>query len=424
MNYLTIRGERKKIPKYPHHKDFIYRCHRFFTVKSLFSFLTIDGLLTVPRRLWVNKKYGCAVPRLLLLDPTSSCNLKCKGCWAADYDKSHNLSYEKLDEIFTEAREMGVLNIIMSGGEPLLRKEDILKLCRKHKKLTIAAFTNGTLIDEAFADELARLKNLNVFISIEGFREQTDFRRGEGTFDKVVKAMDILKKRDIGFGFSACYHSQNYKTVANDEFLDFMQEKGAWFGWLFNYLPIGSDTDVSLCCSAEQRAWVMEHVETYSATHKYLLIDFANSGHKAIGCVAAGNDFAHINANGDLEPCAFCHYSDVNIHDVSLKEALKSPFFKKFRAAKPFSHNFLQPCPLMDVPEAIVKLTEDDSVRSTHLAFPESADQLASKTIPIAERWDPVAREIYKNKPAEEKKRFGQLNRLLQAGNHLKNKIS
>jgi hypothetical protein len=232
--------------------------------------------------------------------------------------------------------------------------------------------------------------------------------------------MDLMKARDIGFGFSSCYHSKNYRTIASDEFLDFMQEKGAWFGWLFNYLPIGSDADVSLCCQAEERAYVMQKVDAYSAEHQYTLIDFANSGHKAIGCVAAGNDFAHINAHGDLEPCAFCHYSDVNIHDVSLQEALGSPFFKKFRAAKPFSENFLKPCPMLDVPEAIVRLTADTHVRSTHLAHPETAGELASKTRPLAGKWGPVADGIFSSKPEGEKVRFGRLNKLLQAANDLK----
>jgi MoaA/NifB/PqqE/SkfB family radical SAM enzyme len=419
MNYLPLQGERKKIPGYPHHKNFVYHIHRFFAVKSLYSFLTFDGLMYIPMKVLMNKRHGCTIPMILLIDPTSSCNLKCKGCWAADYDKGKNLSYEKLDEICTDAKRLGIRNIIMSGGEPLLRKNDIIKLCQKHRNLTFAAFTNGTLIDEAFADELVRLGNMNVYISIEGFREQNDFRRGEGTFDQIMTAMDLLKKRDIGFGFSVCYHRENYKTITSDEFLGFMYQKGAWFGWLFNYLPVGSDADVSLCCNAEERSYVMQKIEAYSASHQYTLIDFANFGHKAIGCVAAGNEFAHINANGDLEPCAFCHYSDVNINDVPLVEALKSPFFKKFRAAKPFSENFLRPCPLMDLPEAIVKLTEDETVHSTHMAFPESGSQLADKTRELAENWKPVAETLYQETSSGDKKRFGKLNKMLQNLNEI-----
>ena len=186
---------------------------------------------------------------------------------------------------------------------------------------------------------------------------------------------------------------------------------------MFNYLPIGSDADVSLCCNAKQRAFVKQRIEEYNKKNNFIAIDFANSGHKAIGCVAAGNDFAHINSNGDLEPCAFCHYSDSNINEMSLAQALRSPFFKKFRNSKPFSNNFYRPCPLIDVPEAIVKLTNSPSVRSTHLKYPETAEQLAEKTNPLAEKWKPVAAELYENAPKEDKRRNRTLSLLINAGN-------
>ena len=417
MKYLDIGGVKKKIPPYPHHKDFIYRLYRYFEVKNLFDFLTIDGLFYIPKRLLLNRKYKTVLPRLLMIDPTSSCNLRCTGCWAADYQKNSNISYEKLDELLAEARKIGVIEVLMTGGEPLMRKADILKLCRKHNRLTFGLFTNGTLVDEAFADEMVELGNLNVYLSIEGFREETDMRRGIGTYDKVIAAMDILRKRDIGFGFSICYHSKNYLTVTSDEFLDFLREKGAWFGWMFTYLPIGSDADTSLCCTAEQRAYVKEKIEDYQKRKKFTIIDFPNSGHKSIGCVAASNDFAHINANGDLEPCAFCHYSDVNINDMSLTEALRSPFFKRFRNSKPFSSNFLRPCPFLDVPDAIEKITDLEGVKSTHLSHPETARELTAKTRPLAEKWEPVAERLYLEMPENERRRFGILRKLMFWGN-------
>ena len=417
MPYLTIQGEKKKIPPFPHHKNYVYRCYRFFEVKNLFSFLTVNGLFRIPREILLSRKYKAMIPRDLLIDPTSACNLKCTGCWAADYKKNSNLSYEKLDEIFTDAKKMGVMDILMSGGEPLMRKDDIIKLCRKHNKLNFGMFTNATLIDEAFADEMVKLGNLNAFVSIEGFEEETDFRRGKGTYNKVLNAMRIMKERDIGFGFSACYHSKNYKTIASDAFLDFIREQGAWFGWLFNYFPIGSDADLSLCTSPDQRSFVMQKIDAYSKKNRFTIIDFANSGHKAIGCVAAGNDFAHINSNGDLEPCAFCHYSDVNINEVSFHEALRSPFFTKFRQTKPFSDNYLRPCPMIDVPDALAEVTTNPEVKSTHLRNPESGVEMAEKTRLIAEKWKDKADVLYADMPAREKRRFGLLTRVLLSGN-------
>jgi MoaA/NifB/PqqE/SkfB family radical SAM enzyme len=406
MRYLTISGEKKEIPAYPHHKDYVFRSYRFFEARSLLSLLLINGIFDAVKRKWLQWKYNYSIPLNLLIDPTSACNLRCTGCWAADYDKRSELSFEKLDEVLTDARKLGINSIVFSGGEPMMRKDDILKLCRKHYKLPYTMFTNGTLIDESFADEMAVLGNLNAFVSIEGFRDATDFRRGAGTYDKVLEAMDILKKRDIGFGFSVCYHSKNWKEISSDEFLDFMREKGAWIGWIFNYIPIGSDADVSLCLNAAERAEVKLRIETYMKKHRFTIVDFANNGHMAFGCVAAGNEFVHINSNGDLEPCSFFHYSDVNINEKTLSEALASHFFRHFRKAKPFSENPHRPCPIMDTPEILNYLSEAKGVHSTHLHNPESMQQLAEKTKLLSEGWKTVADEMAEKMPGKEKKKI------------------
>jgi hypothetical protein len=218
--------------------------------------------------------------------------------------------------------------------------------------------------------------------------------------------MDILKKRDIGFGFSICYHSKNYKEVCSDEFLDFLREKGAWIGWMFNYYPLGKDADMSLCMNAEQRVYVKQMADAYMKKNGFTIIDFSNAGHIAFGCVAAGNGYAHINANGDLEPCALFHYSDVNINKMSLAEALASPFFKHFRKAGSVSNNPHRPCPMMDVPDALQRLSESHGVQSTHLQHPESMQQLAEKTNPIAAQWKPVADAMFSQMPEKEKRRI------------------
>lgn len=413
MRYLVIRGERKTIPPYPHHKDYIYRCRKFFEAKNVLSLATINGLAKTLRKIWFQKKHGIAIPYNLLLDPTTACNIRCHGCWASDYERSSQLSFDKLDEILSDAHRLGISDILMSGGEPLLRKKDILALCRKHNKLPFALFTNGTLVDEAFAAEMAELGNLNVFISIEGYREATDFRRGNGTYDKVIAAMDILKRYDIGFGFSVCYHEKNWEEVSSDDFLDFMREKGAWMGWMFNFMPLGKDADLSLCTRADHRLLVKERVEAYAKKHRFTIIDFANSGHSAFGCAAAGNGFVHINANGDLEPCAFFHYSDANIRNMTLQQALASPFFRKYRKTNPSDGNPYRPCPIMDVPEKLLSLGEGTTVKSTHQAHPETLQELAEKTQAIAREWKPVGDRLLENMSKKEKRKIKLLRKLL-----------
>lgn len=393
MSHLLINGKKEKIPPFPHHKEHVYRCYKFFRPKSFFTYLSLGRFIAV-RETLQGYKQKCGIPRELLVDPTSSCNLKCKGCWAADYGKGDQLSFEKLDDIASQAEKLGIMDILMTGGEPLMRKADIIKLCRKHRKISFAAFTNATLIDDAFADQIAEVGNLNMYVSIEGSKEETDFRRGEGVYEKALAAMERLQKRNIGFAFSACYHAKNYQTIASDAFLDEMRRRGCWLGWLFLYVPVGKDADLSLVCTPEQRAFVKDKISAYCNRHDYTIIDFWNTGHSAYGCVAAGNGFIHINARGDVEPCAFCHYSDANIHDMTLVDALRSPFLTAFRAGQPFSDNPLRPCPMIDVPESIVKIVSQTGAQSTHFSQPESAEMLVEKTKSNAAKWQQLADEL------------------------------
>lgn len=399
MRTMQINGKRRRIPPFPHHKYMIWATSLFFRMPNLLNILTMDKAITLTQ-LYMGTKNNCFVPRALLIDPTTACNLNCIGCWAQGYDSHHHLSLEKIDDILNQAEKLKMKYCFYSGGEPLVRKDDLLKLCDMHPHISFCAYTNGTLIDEAFADRVAQLGNFSVALSIEGFEEDTDFRRGNGVYEKVMHAMDILRARNIAFSFSVCYHAKNYEVICSDAFLDFMREKGCWMGWLFTYVPVGNNADVSLCCTAEQRAYVQQKIMAYSKKHNIVLIDFWNNGHLSAGCVAASMGFVHINARGDVEPCAFCHFSDSNIHDVSLVEALKSPFFAEFRKSQPFNSNPLRSCPLMDNPDEIVRLVEKTGAKSTELHSPEDVRDFANKTRPIAVKWAPMAKILYEAFPA------------------------
>ena len=191
-------------------------------------------------------KYQCNIPWLILFDPTSACNMHCTGCWAAEYGNRLNLSFEDMDRIVTQGKELGIYLYFFTGGEPLVRKDDIIRLCEKHDDCGFHAFTNGTLIDEKFCQEMKRVGNFSVAISLEGFDEVNDLRRGKGVFDKVMHAMDLMKQYGLIFGTSICYTSKNYKVVTSDEFLDMIIEKGCRYAWYFHYMPVGNDASTDL----------------------------------------------------------------------------------------------------------------------------------------------------------------------------------
>lgn len=351
----------------------------------------------------ISEKYDCNVPWAILMDPTSACNLHCTGCWAAEYGHSLNLSYEQLDDIIRQGRELGSYFYILSGGEPLVRKDDILKLCEKYSDCTFLAFTNATLIDEEFADNVLRVKNFVPAISIEGYEKETDARRGKGTYQAVLRAMEIFRNKKLPFGASLCYTRNNAEVIGSDEYFDFLIAQGCKFAWIFTYIPVGADAVPDLMATAQQRKYLYDQIRKFRWTKPIFTMDFWNDGEYVNGCVAGGRSYMHINANGDIEPCAFIHYSDSNIRDKTLLEAYRSPLFMEYRRNQPFNHDMLRPCPLLDNPARLAQMVKKSGAKSTDLVHPENVDDLTAKCVTAAKEWAPVAKKIWDNSPAKER---------------------
>ncbi len=346
----------------------------------------------------MSEKYGCNVPWAILLDPTSACNMHCTGCWAAEYGNRLNLSLETIDSIINQGKELGTYMYIYTGGEPLVRKKDLMEICRRHPDCEFLAFTNSTLIDEEFCQELLEVKNFVPAISLEGFEEANDSRRGEGCFENVKNAMDLMKAHKLPFGISACYTSRNYDDITSEEFFDYMIDSGALFCWFFHYMPVGNGAVTELLPTPEQRVTVLNRIREYRNTKSIFTLDFQNDAQYVGGCIAGGRRYLHINAKGDVEPCVFIHYSNCNIHDTSLLDALRSPLFMAYHNEQPFNENMLRPCPMLENPEKLYKMVNETGAVSTDYESPENVEDLRNKTTPYAENWKPTADELWERK--------------------------
>lgn len=356
-----------------------------------------NGTKTIRQMREIHK---CNIPWLILMDPTSACNLHCTGCWAAEYGNKLNLSFEKLDDIVAQGKKLGIYFYMLTGGEPLVRKDDIIKLCKKHHDCEFHAFTNGTLIDDEFCKQMDKVGNLSLSLSLEGFDEVNDSRRGQGVFNKVMHAMDLLKKYGQLFGLSICYTSKNYKTVTSDEFLDMVIEKGCRYIWYFHYMPVGNSAAEELLLTPEQREYMYHRVREIRSEASDKLIftfDFQNDGEYVGGCIAGGRNYFHINANGDCEPCVFIHYSSANINEVSLLDALKQPLFMAYHDNQPFNNNHLRPCPMLENPEKLMEMVHKCGAKSTDLESPESVEHLCGKCELYSEHWKQKADELWAN---------------------------
>lgn len=388
--------------------DYIYRIieetDKELLTNVLLTFAIDAGYIGTSTLRENRDKLKCNIPWIILMDPTSACNLKCKGCWAAEYGHHSNLTLDEMRKIVTEAKALGTHFFMFTGGEPLVRKKDILTVTKENPDCIFLAFTNGTLVDDEFCEELKKSGNFALALSIEGTEETTDFRRGEGVYKKVIDAMALLKKHKCIFGTSICYTSKNYQAVTSDKFYDMEIEAGAKFALYFHYMPIGSDADTSLLLTPEQREHVYRTIRKKRRTRNgkpIFVMDFQNDGEFVGGCIAGGRNYFHINSEGDAEPCVFIHYSDSNIREKSILECLRSPLFKQYYKGQPFNDNMLRPCPMLENPQALRHIIEVTGAKSTNLTCPESADELCSKCDLYAKEWAPMAKQIW-----EEQERF------------------
>ncbi|MCI5545544.1 MAG: radical SAM protein [Clostridiales bacterium] len=364
--------------------------------KTIFQNLILNASLTgSARQDELTAKYNCNIPWAILLDPTSACNLHCTGCWAAEYGHSLNLSLETIDSIIRQGKEMGTYMYIYTGGEPLVRKKDLIKICEMHPDCEFLSFTNGTLIDEEFCQEMLRVKNFVPAISLEGFEDANDSRRGEGIYDKVQHAMALLKRHKLPFGISTCYTSRNYADISSEKFFDMIIESGALFIWFFHYMPVGNDAVTELLPTPEQRETVYRRIREFRSKKAIFSMDFQNDAEYVGGCIAGGRNYFHINSAGDIEPCVFIHYSDSNIREQTLIEALKRPLFQAYWHGQPFNNNHLRPCPMLENPQCLRKMVKETGAKSTDLLAPEDVDTLCSRCDKFAAEWAPVAQELW-----------------------------
>jgi MoaA/NifB/PqqE/SkfB family radical SAM enzyme len=319
--------------------------------------------------------HGNEPPRFLAISPTQACNLRCRGCYAcsdAGARSAAHMDWALLGQVMTQARRLWDARLfVFSGGEPLLYRSSgktILDLVEQHPDCLFLMFTNGTMIDRQVAQRMARLGNLTPAISVEGLRERTDARRGDGVFDQALAAMALLREAGVPFGISVTVTTANHEEVLSDEFVDlFFDELGAFYGFLFQYMPIGrwQEMDGESMPTPQQRLALWRRQWQVITERHAFLFDFWNSGALVHGCLSAGRDrgYLYIDWNGKVMPCVFVPYAVADLHEVfarggTLDDVYEEPLLQTMRAwqreygfeAETLSadDDWLRPCPIRD----------------------------------------------------------------------------
>lgn len=306
---------------------------------------------------------GVNIPPFLISSIATDCNLTCKGCYARANDicgtkkneEGKELTADQWKQIFKEATQIGVSFNLLAGGEPLLRK-DVIKAAGEVKDMLFPIFTNGTVITESYLDLFSKNLNLIPILSLEGCKESTDERRGQGVFNRVIASMEQLKKRALFYGTSITVTSENIDSVTSLSYINLLEDLGCKIIFYVEYVPTEAGTD-NLALNEDGIAKMEANLERLRDVFKDIIFLSFPGDEKAMGgCLAAGRGFMHIGPEGKAEACPFSPYSDRNVVESGVKDALKSPFFKKLRDSGLVGGEHTGGCTLFEYEEEVKKL--------------------------------------------------------------------
>ena len=315
----------------------------------------------------IRKKYektGQNIPAFLIASITSSCNLHCSGCYSRsnhacnDDAPINQLSDEEWEDIFNQAKDMGISFIVLAGGEPLLR-EDVISKATEFPEILFPIFTNGTMLNEDYLNIFNNNRNLVPIFSIEGDEEITDSRRGKGVYKQLVDSMELMKKNNIIFGASLTFTNNNLSSLVSNEFIDELHDFGCKVVFFIEYVPVNYETH-EIAPSDEERELLLDNLERLRKEYDDMLfMSFPGDEKESGGCLAAGRGFFHINSHGGAEPCPASPYSDINVKDTSLMEALNSKLFRSLREGNILMDDHEGCCVLFEHKEEVKKLLEN-----------------------------------------------------------------
>jgi MoaA/NifB/PqqE/SkfB family radical SAM enzyme len=368
---------------------------------------------------------GCGPPDFLVISPGRACNLRCIGCYAASANQREKLPWPVLERVVREAHDgWGTRFFVISGGEPLAYRDEgrgVMDLAAAFPDCFFVMYTNGTLVDAAVARCLAALGNLSPALSLEGLRERTDGRRGDGVFDRVLRSMALLRRERVVFGLSLTATRENADEVLADPLVDLcFEEQGAFYAWIFHYMPMGRAPTLDLMPTPEQRLALWRRLQHLVRARRLFLADFWNSATVTNGCVAGGRSggYLHVDWNGAVSPCVFVPYAPVNLRDVfarggSLDDVWAQPLFADIRAwQREYGYrergetpgrfgNWLVPCLIRDHHADFRRLLDrhrpspTDAAAREALADPAYAEGLCAHGADMARLVDPIWRDDY-----------------------------
>jgi len=280
---------------------------------------------------------------------TKACNLKCEHCYRdAGAKDPHELNTIEGKSLLEEIAKAGFKIVILSGGEPLLRK-DIFQLITHAKSLRLRPVlgTNGILIAPEVARKLKQAGLSRAGISLDSVHPEVhdEFRREKGAWKKTIEAMRICKEEGLDFQVHTTVTKRNYQEIT--EITDLVYDLGAVAHHVFFLIPTGRGKEInSVFISAQDIQEVLEKIlnkqKRMSMELKPVCApQFIPLSRKMgmdlrfqRGCLA-GISYCCILPNGDVHPCPYLPIKVGNAREEKFSFIWKnSDIFLKLRSLR------------------------------------------------------------------------------------------
>jgi len=319
--------------------------------------------LRMKKEIEFRREFGFDPPGFMVISPAKRCNLRCRGCYANSAKERDQLDYNIFTRVIEEMREFwGARFVVISGGEPMMYRwngKGIMDIYKEHPDSLFLMYTNGTMINDEVAEKFHEAGNITPAISVEGMQDVTERRRGKGVFEKITRAMEILKKHNVLFGISITATKDNAEEIVSDEFIDYYFDRlGAGYAWVFHYMPIGRDVDPGLIPTPDQRVMLWKKSWEIVKSRKIMFVDFWNHGPVTDGCISAGRPggYFYIDWQAKVYPCVFFPYAATTMNEIydsggNLNDLIQMPLYSRIRDWQ-FKYwregDLLRPCPIRD----------------------------------------------------------------------------
>lgn len=298
-----------------------------------------------------HKKEDSSTLRLVAWETTRNCNLDCIHCRASATRGPHSgeLDTSEAFRLLDQITEIGKPIIILTGGEPLLRK-DIFDIAAygTQKGLRMVMAPNGTLVTEPIAKRLVDSGIKRISISLDGAsRESHDkFRNVDGAFDGALNAMKIARKVGLDFQVNTTITKTNLDQIPKIQ--ELAVEQGAVAHHIFLLVPTGRgkyivDSEINATEYEETLNWFYDQrdktpleLKATCAPHYYRIlrqraakegksISFKTHGLDAVtrGCLG-GIGFCFVSHRGDVQPCGFLTADCGNVRQKSFGDIWKN----------------------------------------------------------------------------------------------------